>query len=224
MQKVVLSLLLFTSSCAAFADSAPIVIYFGGVGSTKPQIDACYVTSENYGYPVSANVQASLIAKIKANPTQRYILAGHSAGSTTAIAVATQAGVVNPSRLTLVDLDGFVPKGVPSKIRRVCWDAKRISTTGEVISVSRGFPYLKNARSVCEVKTHEDHHCSTSSPWCLHFSLVNPDTAANLQHTTTGYDGCNPYQTPEWLQDALDGATPTDATDAGASAPVQFGN
>jgi hypothetical protein len=177
----------------------PKVVYFGGVDAQKSVLNKCFPSFENYGYPASSAQQRAVIDEINANPNQQYIIAGHSSGALFADNVA-KAKLVNPSRITLVDLDGYAPRGVPSDIRRVCWRAASTSHPG---LTSRNFSSMVSANNCEVVHTHSDAHCSTV--WCMHFSIVDPNTPSGLGNgtwETQGYSGCS-AKNLEWLNAEL---------------------
>ena len=124
------------------------------------------------------------------------MIAGHSSGAAYANLVAkgtTKKGkplkITNPGRVTLLDLDGFAPIGVPKTIQRICWNAN--GGAGKKPIPSRNFGAMTVGNNCGQVKTHQNQTCKDS--WCLHFTLVNKNAKASLASDwpTKGYDGCS---------------------------------
>lgn len=176
------TILLFTSM-SAFA--APEVIFFGGAQSQQAPMNSCFPRFKNFPYPAQGGVD-SMLKQINspANKDKPYLIAGHSSGAKYANMLAS--GAVNPSRITLVDLDGYAPRSVPKAVRRICWKA----TNGRGLW-SRNAGSMSSGNNCGEVKTHVASQCST--PWCLHFSLVNLVVPGDLRDSTwitQGYKNC----------------------------------
>lgn len=121
IKKLLLFLIVATSSVKA---QEAKVFYFGGVKSQKAVLDRCFPNFRNFSYPLSEKDQSDLIEEVKSHPEQKYLLVGHSSGTSYAMNIVKAAGIRNRSRLTFIDLDGFAPVGVPSNVRTVCWSAK----------------------------------------------------------------------------------------------------
>ena len=181
------------------------VIYFGGATAKKSVLNQCFPDFENYGYPASSAAQNNVVNEINAHPNQQYIIAGHSSGALFADNVA-KAKLLNPSRITLVDLDGYAPRNVPSAIKRVCVRAASTSHPG---LHSRNYDSMNKSNNCEYVFTHSDAHCSSKNPkdmaWCLHFSIVNPQTPSGLgsgNWSSQGYKGCSEANL-DWLNSTL---------------------
>jgi hypothetical protein len=177
------------------------VFYFGGVKSQKQVLDRCYPDFRNFAYPLSEKEQKDLIEEIKSHPQQKYLLVGHSKGTSYAMNIVKAPGISNRSRLTLIDLDGFAPVGVPSNVRTVCWNAK--NTSGKK---SRNYSSMR-AETCNEKYTVNADHCDVSSDWCLHFAVANPSVPAKLTDWGGhGYDDCA-KETAEWVKMELPQST-----------------
>ncbi len=212
MKRIFFIFILLLTPYLATARDTPIIIYFGGADSQKTDLDRCFPNFRNYGYPVSQVAQDALVQEIKQNPRRSYILAGHSSGSRYAINIAKAEGIATRSRLTLVSLDGFAPRGVPQSVRRICWNAANRSTN----SRSRNFSSMTLGNNCGEVHTHYTSRCGSASKWCLHFSVVNPATPTNLNDwAREGYNGCSESGL-EWLQ--LEQTAPDPSTTSQGSA------
>jgi hypothetical protein len=195
--KSVLALILFFGGLTPALASTPVV-FFGGVASNTAVLNHCFPTFRNHGYNEGAAAVREEVAEINAHPDEHYIVAGHSSGAAYANEVASR--VVHPERITLVDLDGFAPVGVPKAVQRVCWKAEG-GRSGHLQSRNAGA--MTKANNCEEVRVHQDSHCDTV--WCMHFSLVNPDSPADLASggrdpwTRMGYEGCSESRL-EWLR------------------------
>ncbi|MGZ3710390.1 MAG: hypothetical protein ACXVBE_01485 [Bdellovibrionota bacterium] len=182
----------FFLACLAFslaneAMAGPSIFLFGGATSTKSQVQGCYPAAkvEAFGYPPAGGEMGRVIATINANPDRKFIVAGHSSGAKYANRVASQ--VKNPSRITLVDLDGYAPRSVPKAVHRVCWKA----VNGSKLA-SRNAPSMAQSNNCEVVKTYTSATCKTR--WCLHFALVNKNVPGNLNDRswiTQGYKSCS---------------------------------
>lgn len=198
------------------------VLYFGGYGAT-PQQMSCWqagaeknstggIDFEAIPYPSGASSSAASViaagrsttsakaqevaSAIEGDPSLHYYIVGHSSGSSLAYEVlnSVMKEVLDSSHLsqiTLIDLDGFLPPAaIRQKIRTTCWSAENGSGMRS-----------KNASSDAQCQDHRvyhDDHCNTD--WCLHFSLVDKTTPANLgtNFQRDGYDGCDTNL--DWLQ------------------------
>ncbi len=181
--KIVWILLLATPKMAHSEEAK--VIFFGGSTSTKSVMSACYPHSENFGYHASAHVK-EVVKEINSHPSQNYIVAGHSSGAKYANSVARK--VARPQQITLVDLDGYAPRKIPSAVKRVCWNA----TNGRGLS-SRNANSMTTGNNCQIIKTQTAPSCRTK--WCLHFSIINLNVPGNLNNKTwisQGYRNCAP--------------------------------
>ena len=197
---IVLISLLWSGSAHADAN----VILFGGYAASRAQMD-CWEKGARQNpafqgyffrgipYPSkSANVStavndgASVIRKladeINRNRGTRYIIAGHSSGA--ALANRTAEMVKDPSRIVLVDLDGYpASASLQQKVQTTCWYAVNSRT---------GLP-SRNAASMKQCVRSAFHSNTTcNTDWCLHFALVNTKAPANLgsDFKKNGYNGC----------------------------------
>lgn len=191
IKKLLLFLIVATSSLQA---QEAKVFYFGGAKSSKSLLNRCFPEFNNFAFPPSDKEISAIIEEIKANPNQKYLLVGHSAGSIYAMNIAKASGIINRSRLTLIVLDGFRPKEIPANIRTVCWSARNKSG-----KKSRNYSSMQS--DTCNEKyTMNADHCDSSSEWCLHFSVANPSTPAKLTDWGGhGYDDCAKDQA-EWMK------------------------
>jgi hypothetical protein len=221
-----LAFTLFSLLLALPASAEEKVIFFGGSMSQKAVLDRCFPGFVNSGYPAGNNVQAA-IDEIRAHPENHYTVVGHSSGAKYANLVVgsvvrgfkgnrrqAPAAPVDPSQVTLIDLDGYAPDGVPKSVpRRVCWHAQG-GVSGKI--KSRNYSSMSPDRNCTEVHTYQDNHCKTV--WCMHFTVVNPQTPDLLGSGyyvkggkgrkgrfvsepwyTDGYNGCSQASLP-WLQ------------------------
>lgn len=200
-----LSLILVVAS--AEAASASEVILFGGAGSTQADM-TCWQQSAsgkaNYAgykfrgvpYPANKNpgketgiaagasIIESLAREINSNPLKRYVIAGHSWGSSLSTRLAEL--VKNLDQIELVDLDGTAPPvALQNKVKTTCVYGinKRNGVQSRNASLMKG--------SCLKSKGLEDARCETS--WCLHFAILNTSTPAKLNGSdfaTQGYSGC----------------------------------
>jgi hypothetical protein len=176
-------LVLAFSLVPLFAMAEAKVIFFGGATSQTKVLESCFPGFRNSGYSPGAGVAAA-IQEINAHPDQQYLIVGHSSGAANANRTAMGRGggkkstpLVNPSRITVIDLDGEAPIAVPKSIKRVCWNAAG-GKSGKLQSPN--YSVMTTSNGCGEVHTYKDAHCSSS--WCLHFSLVNPNAPADLRN------------------------------------------
>lgn len=209
--EILLIFLTLIASLPIQGDDLPSIIYFGGVGSEKKVLDQCFPSFRNYEYPVSLADQNKLVEEIKKYPQKKYIIAGHSSGSQYAINIMKTEKLPNHYRMTLVNLDGFAPRGVPLSVRRVCWNAENHLNQVK----SRNFASMSLENNCSEVHTHSTLHCKSLSKWCLHFSVVNPDTPENLDNLAQGYKNCSEDKL-KWLQFERKAMVVQPATKSGA--------
>lgn len=206
--------IILLSSVAAQAAPQPKVFFFGGYkasaaqmkcweqGAYKhPQLGGLY-TFQGIPYPVGASSSASsatsvgaaaikkVVAEINTNPTQNFVIVGHSSGAALSNAVAAQ--VKNPKQVELVDLDGFTPSmSLQNKMPTTCWYAQN----------KKNGLYSNNAGAMknnCKnSQAFQNTTCNTK--WCLHFALVVKSAPPNLgtDFPTNGYKGC--HSNLDWL-------------------------
>jgi pimeloyl-ACP methyl ester carboxylesterase len=200
--------LLFIISTISRAENIK-VFFMGGYASTAAQMH-CWERGakknspgdynfEGVAYPRGANASfdsavasakadiARIVKEINSNPTKRFVVAGHSSGCAIANTIATK--VTNPDRIKQVVLDGFTSPLIKNV---TCWGA-----LGRSKKPSRNF----GSMGTCGTgrRTLQDTHCSPSSQWCLHFSLVMKSAPANLSNFIAhGYDGCDTNL--DWLE------------------------
>ncbi len=214
-KQICLIIFLVFSSSLCKAEDEPMIIYFGGAGTSQEQMNCWEQGAEkitkfkNYkfkaiAYPLGASSeQESVLSKgadlydavanvINRNPKKKFILVGHSSGA----ALANKAAelVKDSAQIELFDLDGFVPsKDLQKKVKTTC-----------VHAINRNLGIKsKNANDVsgkCVTdRQYIDYQCKTE--WCLHYSLVNKSTPPNLNKDTAkreGYLGCETNL--DWLE------------------------
>jgi len=191
------------------AHASTEVIYFGGFEATNAEMQCwqagaeaqpayAHVAFETHAYPAGASSSAAsaqshgaatinaVVAEIEAHPEIHFVVVGHSSGAALSDKVAQL--VKNPSNMELVNLDGFAPSAaVQKRMKSTCVYA--------VSSKINGLTSL-NAASMkgncLNSEAYTDAHCTT--PWCMHFSLVNEKAPSALSSSTFaahGYDGCS---------------------------------
>jgi len=221
MALIMLLIFGFFAVAAQSGSHKPLVIYFGGKGSTQAQMDmwkaAAAHANRDYDYeaipyPTTASSQYASAVSHGAALIEKYaerlnklngrevIIAGHSSGSALAIELAKRLN--KPTTFRLVNLDGFrVPVEVQRKIRTTCWSAKNESTGTTANNYS-------TMRSSCGANFRQFTSTSKSctSAWCLHFSLVNLNSGPG--------GGYSNRANLEWLK----GSAPAPAATAGGSA------
>lgn len=206
--KFLFKLFIFMSPLVAHSETTK-VFFVGGYASSEEQM-RCWESGarknspgdyefEGVAYPPQASSDFAqavagarpditrIVKEINANPTRRYVVAGHSSGCAIANTIATL--VSHPERIKQVVLDGFT---TPRIAGAACWGA-----LGEDGKGSRNY----SAMATCGAgrHTYNDTHCSASSEWCLHFSLVMKSTPSDLvDFHVHGYDGCDTNL--DWLQ------------------------
>lgn len=164
---------------------ADTVFFFGGVASKASVISSCYPSFTSFGYPADAKVN-QVIAEINASPNKKFTLLGHSSGAKYINQIASR--VKNPGRITIANLDGFAPDGVPKAVNRICWRA----SNGKGL-LSKNASSMSTTRNCKEVRTTLAPYCNTT--WCLHFAMVNLNTPSSLNGGTfaaQGYKNCQP--------------------------------
>jgi hypothetical protein len=139
------------------------------------------------------------ITAIKASKADAIYIVGHSSGCENAndvdrAAVGTGKGLVDPKKVVLVALDGFVP------------DSKQLGRASTQVWSALG-PGDEPSWNYDKLKYLGTRLTIHRSPWCtkvwpLHFSLVNANATDTLvkdppAHLTTGYAGCNAFL--KWL-------------------------
>lgn len=197
---------MITFSFGATAPSTkPLVVMFGGYGSTTGQInswvqgakrDTTYgskfefagepLPSRGWRYPqVAAEGKKKIdewIERLNADPARQITLVGHSSGSAVAIEIAKR--VKNPSRIKLLSLDGFTPRNLPRDVQTTCWSA-RGAERGGLVGLNR--KYLRNCRNY---KEYRPYQCR--SQMALHYILINSNACragVNSQnYKTRAYD------------------------------------
>ena len=191
---------------AAHSADQPKVFFFGGATSKAKTINSCYPDVTAFDYPPTSKVAlAAAEMNEKGNRDKPYVVVCHSSGCKFANKLAQE--VANPSRLTMVNFDGFAPDAVPKAARRICWKAENGRGLLSPNAASRS-----PARNCGEVRTLKAPHCTTA--WCLHFALVNLNVPGSLNDGTwisQGYKNCKPH-TP-WM-------TPAAATPAPVAPPA----
>ncbi|MGZ3695275.1 MAG: hypothetical protein ACXWQO_14215 [Bdellovibrionota bacterium] len=208
--KTTLYLCLFFFGLAS-AQAGTTVIYFGGYGASPAQMK-CWeqgarknpaysaYTFKSVPYPVGAGAGkasavaggsksiAAVVREIANNPNEKYIIVGHSSGAALSNAVGSRVSnaSANTKQIQLVNLDGFAPSAeLQKRVKTTCVYAKN-SETG--LKSRNAFSMKGNCRNSV---AYEDTHCKTA--WCMHFSLVNTKTPANLgagSFRSSGYQGC----------------------------------
>lgn len=195
------------------------VIYFGGVGATRAQMEtwqneatakAALSSTEEMSfsfrgvpYPnttlydrksvISAGKSeiSSIIKEIRNNPDTNYILVGHSSGSALSNEIAEKMN--DPKRISLVVLDGFLPS---EKLQRYsttsCFSAR--STDSKLFSPN--YKYMERCKHFTSIKTD-----ICRNPTCLHFSVVNANPIIqNIRkgrYSKYSYNKIDPYL--DWL-------------------------
>ncbi len=169
------------------------VIFFGGVAATNAQIRSCYpnfLKAYAWGSGASGVNEAANLMNAPANKKKHYLIAGHSSGARYANQLAMK--VVNPERITLVDLDGFAPDQARKRIKdTTCWRA----SAGK--SLSRNYGSMTSSRCG-KVETYtKANQCNNAA--CLHFALVNANAKVNYGNwLVKGYANCKPNRA--WIK------------------------
>ncbi len=195
--KLLVSVLVINFSL--FAMAHPVLIFFGGHGSSKADMDSWNAqASEKYSDNSELQIRShalptknwsqkmvladasGLIQEVtqqidKSNGKVDYYLAGHSSGSAIATEVARR--VKSKSNLHLVILDGFYPDGISDEVDTSCWSAR--SADGPLKSIN--YAGMKQCSNFHELKVSG---CRTEM--CLHFALVN-QKAPRLGITQSNY-------------------------------------
>lgn len=197
---------------AAFAGTT--VIYFGGFRASQKQVD-CWAdnarknpdysgyTFKAYPYPAGAGagkdsavaagsatidaILANIKAKMAKDPTEKFVIAGHSSGAALSNRLAEK--VPNPERVSLYSLDGFAAsESLQKRVNTTCVYAYNPETGLQ----SRNAGSMKSRCPKAKQKGYSTTGCST--PWCMHFSIVNKTAPSNLgggaDFIQRGYKGC----------------------------------
>lgn len=198
-----------------WAKSRPMVLMFGGFGTSQTQM-ACWETAARersemkerfdfvgFPYPSARSDGASAIKdgasliqrsveRIGSEPDRVFIIVGHSSGAAVANEVARLAD--RPERLRLVDLDGFVPsRELRKRVTTSCWAA--VNPLSKIKS--------RNASTIlsgCGDLAHLSENQKCQNAWCLHVSLFETSIPARLKPAdlpTLGREDCQPNL--EWL-------------------------
>jgi hypothetical protein len=193
MSQFLLLFFLFVVASSAHAMSDKEVVFFGGVAATSAQIRSCYpdfLKAYAWGQGASGVNEAANLMNSPANKKKHYLIAGHSSGAKFANQLAMK--VVNPERLTLVDLDGYAPDQAHRKVKdTTCWRA----SSGNALS--RNYRSMQASRCG-KVETYtKAKQCNNGA--CLHFALVNANAKVTYGNwLVKGYSGCRPNR--DWIK------------------------
>ncbi len=188
-----------TASAVGVAAEKPLVILFGGYGTTAADMrlweraaasDPVYGTVfdfEGIAYPNGAgsNVMRAVAAargtldgvadRLRAMPGRRIVVAGHSSGA--ALAVSTVSRVGQGDRIKLISLDAGIDTERPPDpgffpiTDLECWSA----ASGNERSHGYG-----RAETLCRDRFFVLRTTGCSTPVCLHYALVNRRPPADL--------------------------------------------
>lgn len=175
---------LFALTHAAFA--APKVVLFGAEASSQRGMDSCGGNIRNIPWANGRQMVDVIAREINANPSQEWVIAGHSSASVNAEHVALK--VKNPNQIKLVLLDGYGHNGVQEKVDTTCWYGVN-SRGGLSLNASTMKSVCTRARS--HLKAYTAPQCG--GQWCSHFSLVNKNAPADLVTNnwgSRGYENC----------------------------------
>lgn len=183
----------------SLAAERPLVILFGGYGSTQADMrlwEQAAAKHPRYGrafafeaiaYP--KNVNSSVLkavlagtdtiervaARIRAMPGRRVIVAGHSSGAALAISVVSR--IADQATIKLVSLDAGINTDRPTPpefypiARLECWSV----ASGGLLSF--GF---RRARELCKERFFVLSASRCATPVCLHYALVNRHAPGDL--------------------------------------------
>lgn len=195
---------LFLKLDLTFGDTT--MLFFGGDGFNQEQSECWENGTKNYPnykdikfrafkYPAQAkhvaasavamgqNTISEVVAEINSHPTQKFVIVGHSSGTSIANEVARL--VKDPKQIELINLDGYIASAdLQKRVKYSC-----VFAEGRTGLLSMAVKYIKN--SCTTIQKYADDHCDTQ--WCLHFSLVNKKSPSNLgkdDFAKKGYDGC----------------------------------
>ena len=129
----------------------------------------------------SAGTFDKAVSRINSSGADRIYIVGHSSGC--AIANAVDHAVADPSKVTLVALDGFAPDG--DQLARPSTQVWAAECDGVK---SKNHERLKEFVG-SRLKIYSATGCK--SLWALHFSLVNAAASdASVRGIATGYANC----------------------------------
>lgn len=191
LSQTLLVLLALTSTVHAMSENE--VIFFGGVAATISQIKSCYpnfLKTYAWGAGAPGVNEAANLMNAPANKKKHYLIAGHSSGARYANQLAMK--VVNPERITLVDLDGFAPDQARKRIKdTTCWRA----SAGK--SLSRNYGSMTAGRCGKVETFTKAKQCNNAA--CLHFALVNANAKVSYANwLVKGYSNCKPNR--DWIK------------------------
>jgi hypothetical protein len=176
------------------------VIYFGGYGATKKQME-CWERGaransrfnsdykfRGHAYPAGSSSSfagavngasrtiSQIVKEINANPKKRYVVVGHSSGAAISNTVASR--VKNPKQIDLVNLDGFSPS---SKLQNSVASSTCMYAVGKGGRLSRNAGAMQRSCGQRAKAYRDTSGCTT--PWCLHFAVVNTKASAGNYNT-----------------------------------------
>jgi hypothetical protein len=144
----------------------------------------------------------SLVAALKASPADKIYIVGHSSGCAIANEVdRALKGSKVASKLVLVSLDGFRPD--PDQLAR-----DNTQVWGAVSGAHKSYHYPGADEKRKFGKKFKEYTAKTNctTPFALHFSLVNTVVTNDTGNLEQGYDDCQANL--KWVDEDLKVTTP----------------
>jgi len=165
-------------------------VLFGGDLATTKALQPCYQDFVAISKYDAAPLLKCLAQQIDANEVG-FVVAGHSSGA--AYAERLVQAVQDKSKVRLVLLEGFGSPKNQKGVQTSCWYAKNGSLSGF------NAPSMLNPK-VCPGGAHASEAAWCKTKVCLHVSLVNLNTPANLSPATVAKEALQNCQgNRDWI-------------------------